>query len=87
MQISSTKRFHDSICIAELGEMILNAGIIILPREYFNSGLPRSRWNYICNRLTGEKDVKDKEGWRGEDRVGKESLQIVKGDQKKECVD
>lgn len=87
MQISLTKRSHGSTSIAESGEMILNAGIIILPREYFSSGLPRSRWNYMCNRFTEEKDVKDKEGWRGEDRVGMESLQMVKGDQKKESVD
>lgn len=54
--------------------MILNAGIIILLREYFSSGLLRSRWNYMCNRLTGEKDVKDK---AERHRVGKESLQTV----------
>lgn len=40
--------------------MILHAGIMVLLREYFGSGLPRSRWNYMCNRFTGEKDVKDK---------------------------
>lgn len=51
--------------------MILNVGIIIFFREYFSLGFLRSRWNYMCNRLIGEKDVKDK---AERYRVGKESF-------------
>lgn len=47
--------------------MIFHAGIMVLVTEYFASGLPRSRWNYICDRFPREKDVKDEaeRGGRG----------------------
>lgn len=70
------------LCGAEwLKMMILNAGIVIF-REYFSSDLPRSRWNYMCNRFWGDKDVKDKEekGGVGEGPLGYEYLMMVRGD-------
>lgn len=54
--------------------MLLSAGIMVLLTEYFSSGLPRSRWNCMCNRLTGEKDVKNKAEKGG---VGEEDLQVM----------
>lgn len=47
---------------------------MVLLTEYFSSGLPRSRWNCMCNRLTGEKDGKDKAEKGG---VGEEDLQVM----------
>lgn len=68
--------------------MILNAGIVIF-REYFSSDLPRSRWNYMCNRFLGDKDVKDKEEKGGvvEGPLGYEYLMMVRGDQRKNLQD
>lgn len=67
--------------------MILNASIITLLREYFSSGLPRSKWNYGYNRFTGEEEVKDKEGWVKGTGQSRQGLQIEKGDKEEEFVD